>query len=170
MTKQVLNEEEIAGGLDKLVGEILEDNEDAGELVLVGVITRGVTLAERMKKKMQGVNVEIGALDTRPYRDDVKVDEVVEDRTDLPEDLTGKDVIIVDDVMSTGRTMRAALDAVLRYGRPRNVKTAVLINRKHRELPISADYVGAEVLTSVKENIRLKLREVDGGRDRAVIS
>ncbi|MBD3388986.1 MAG: bifunctional pyr operon transcriptional regulator/uracil phosphoribosyltransferase PyrR [Candidatus Altiarchaeales archaeon] len=170
-TAQIMGEDEVKEAEDKLLEQILE-GENPEDLVLVGIITRGVTLAKRLKnriKKESGNNVGVGSLDTRPYRDDVTED-LEEDLTDIPFDINGRNVVLVDDVMSTGRTIRAAMDALTQVGRPKSIKTAVLVDRGHRELPITADYVGSVVLTSVKEKIKIKLREVDGGRDRAIIS
>jgi len=169
--KQILDEEGIREGTGRLAEQIIKGNSSPGNMVLVGVITRGVTLAERIRQmigRTRGIEVEIGALDTRPCRDDLK-EEVSEDRTNMPFSINQKDVILVDDVMSTGRTMRAAMDALIKYGRPRSIKSAVLVDVGHRELPITADYVGVEVPTSISEKVKVRLREVDGGRDRAVI-
>jgi pyrimidine operon attenuation protein / uracil phosphoribosyltransferase len=169
--KQILTEDDISRHLESMVHDILEDNTSHRNIVLVGIITRGATLAARMRDiigKDYNVQVGYGELDTIPYRDDL-VKDVLVDRSNMPDKIDGKDVILVDDVMSTGRTTRAAMDALMEWGRPKSVKCAVLIDRGHRELPISADYVGAMVPTSVKEQIRVKLSEVDGGKDGAYI-
>jgi pyrimidine operon attenuation protein / uracil phosphoribosyltransferase len=170
--KQVLTEEDIAKAQDRIMDAVLEDYPGAKNLAFIGIITRGATLAARMRDavdKRLGVRVECGDLDTSPHRDDLKGGAGA-DRTKIPFSLSDRDVILVDDVMSTGRTIRAAMEAVMACGRPRSIRTAVLIDRGHRELPITADYVGAQVPTSVKEKIRVRLREVDGGRDGAFIA
>lgn len=171
-TKQMLNEKGIAECTDRLAERILSENPKPENLVLVGVITRGSTLAKRLREiivNRSSADVLAGSLDTRPHRDDLKAKANV-DLTDIPFKITGKDVILVDDVISTGRTMRAAMDALISYGRPKSIKTAVLIDRGHREYPITADYVGIEIPTSVSEMIRVRLEEVDGGKDRAEIT
>lgn len=170
-SKQALTNEEVKAAMDKLVEQILSDEDAKGDVVIIGIITRGVTLATRISeafKQSKGIDAQVGSLDTRPHRDD-NTGQVYPDATDIPFPIEGKDVVLVDDVMSTGRTIRAALDALVAKGRPRSIKTAVLIDRGHRELPITADYVGAVVPTSVTEEIRVLLREVDGGSDRAEI-
>jgi pyrimidine operon attenuation protein / uracil phosphoribosyltransferase len=169
-SKQVLDDKGVKECVDRLVEQLSSSEVPPKNMVLVGVITRGVNLAERIAPALgrkTGVDVKTATLDTTPFRDDKKT-ESTEDRSDIPFSLTGKDVIIVDDVLSTGRTIRAAMDAILKRGRPRTIKTAVLINRGHRELPISADFVGAEIPTSVTEFIQVKLKEVDG-KDGAYI-
>jgi len=170
-TKIILQEEEIRECLDKLAAQILEANPSTSNLVLIGILTRGAAIAERIRDliaKEHNITVQLGVLDTRPYRDDLKT-EVTQDLTDIPFSTTGKNVILVDDVISTGRTIRAALDAIIEYGRPKSIRTAVLIDRGHRDYPISADYVGANIPTSITEEIRLRLTEIDGGKDRAEI-
>ncbi|MFH1055477.1 MAG: bifunctional pyr operon transcriptional regulator/uracil phosphoribosyltransferase PyrR [Candidatus Altiarchaeota archaeon] len=172
MKKQVLNHLELRECVKKVTEEIIEENANLGNVVLVGILTRGATLAGRIQKAIKEearIELHLGVLDTRPYRDDRK-DGSIEDRTDIPFPITGKDVILVDDVMSTGRTIRAAMDALIKFGRPRSIKTAALIDRGHRELPITADYVGTQIPTSVKEKIKVRLTEVDGGKDRADIT
>jgi pyrimidine operon attenuation protein / uracil phosphoribosyltransferase len=170
-TQDVLKEEEISQNTEKLVERILSGTDDPKNLVLIGIITRGATLAARMKSmvsKKAGVEVKVGALDTAPFRDD-EVGKGKGDASTIPFDITGKDVILIDDVISGGRTMRAALDGVMVKGRPKSVKTAVLVDRGHRVVPISADYVGVKIATSKKEKVRVRLSEVDGCEDRAYI-
>jgi pyrimidine operon attenuation protein / uracil phosphoribosyltransferase len=170
-TQDVLGEDEIRENTEKLVESILSGCDNPKNLVLIGIITRGATLAERMKamiSKKAGADVKVGSLDTTPYRDD-EVGKGDVDRSQIPFDMTGKDVILIDDVISGGRTMRAALDGVMAKGRPRSVKTAVLVDRGHRVVPITADYIGVKIATSKKEKVRVRLKEVDGGRDRAYI-
>ncbi|MFH0862400.1 MAG: bifunctional pyr operon transcriptional regulator/uracil phosphoribosyltransferase PyrR [Candidatus Altiarchaeota archaeon] len=165
--KQVMDDGEIGWNLAKIAKAILAEYPDTKNMVVLGIITRGDNLARRIAKDL-GKGVKVGSLDARPHRDDLK-SESTEDRSDIPFSITDKDVILVDDVMSTGRTIRAALDAVMGQGRPRSIKTAVLIDRGHRELPITADFVGAKIPTSVSEEIRVKLKEIDGGKDGAYI-
>jgi pyrimidine operon attenuation protein / uracil phosphoribosyltransferase len=170
--KQILVEDEVRDSLEKLIEQILQANPDTGNLVLIGIMTRGAIIAKRIQETIamrSNIEVKLGELDTRPYRDDLK-GTVLKDLTNIPFSTSGKDVILVDDIISTGRTIRAALDAVIEYGRPKSIRTAVLIDRGHREFPITADYVGIIVPTSIKEKISLKLSEVDGGRDRAEIN
>jgi pyrimidine operon attenuation protein/uracil phosphoribosyltransferase len=168
--KQVLNQREIRENLKRIAQQILKEADNPKNLVLMGIITRGATLAHRMNAMMgkSTSGVKVAALDTRPYRDDLK-SEVTEDRSDIPFDITDKDVILVDDVMSTGRTMRAAMEALIRVGRPRSVKIAVLIERGHRELPITTNYIGTSIPTSIMEDVRVRLKEVDGCKDAALI-
>jgi pyrimidine operon attenuation protein / uracil phosphoribosyltransferase len=170
-THEVLGEDEIRENTEKLVDRLLSENTNPKNLVLIGIITRGATLAERMKtiiKNKTGIDVKVGAMDTTPFRDDIK-GEAKCDRSKIAFDITAKDLILVDDVISGGRTMRAALDGVMTKGRPKSVKTAVLVDRGHRVVPISADYVGVKIATSKKEKVRVRLSEVDGGNDRAFI-
>ncbi|SQB55903.1 Uracil phosphoribosyltransferase / Pyrimidine operon regulatory protein PyrR [Streptococcus dysgalactiae] len=137
-------------------------------VVLAGIKTRGVFLARRIQERLrqlEGLELPIGELDIKPFRDDVKVDE---DTTLMPVDITGKDVILVDDVLYTGRTIRAAIDNLVSLGRPARVSLAVLVDRGHRELPIRADYVGKNIPTSSVEEIIVEVVEVDG-RDRVSI-
>jgi len=168
--KEVLDEKSVKAGLDRIVDGILEDH-DLKNTVLIGILTRGATLSKRIGleiAKKRGVEVRVGFLDTTPHRDDIKK-EAIEDKSDIAFNINDRDVILVDDVMSTGRTIRAALDALIDYGRPKTVKTAVLIDRDLRELPISVDYVGEKIPTSTSETIRVRLREIDGGKDGAYI-
>jgi pyrimidine operon attenuation protein / uracil phosphoribosyltransferase len=171
-SKQVLGEEEIRQAEERIVAQVLQDIGDHQSIALVGIITRGATLARRMADiaaKKHDVKVEVGTIDARPFRDDLKK-EAAADRSEMPFPVTHKDIVLVDDVMSTGRTIRAAMDALMSRGRPNSVKTAVLIDRGHRQLPISADYVGVQIPTSVKETIRVRLSEIDGGKDGAYIT
>jgi pyrimidine operon attenuation protein/uracil phosphoribosyltransferase len=135
-------------------------------VVIIGIRRRGVPLAERIAQKVQeveGRNLPLGVLDITLYRDDLSniASQPVVHKTEIPFDITGKKVVLVDDVLFTGRTVRAALDALIDLGRPQMIQLAVLIDRGHRELPIRADYVGKNVPTSRNEVIKVKLREVD---------
>ncbi len=168
---QVLGEDDVAECVERIADGIAADVKDARKLAIVGVLNRGDVLAKRIRAAIArklGVNVLLGSVDTNPYRDDSKGR--LGDRSDIGFDVEGMDVVLVDDVMSTGRTFRAAMNALVARGRPRSIRTAALIDRGHRELPINADYVGVEVPTSVKEDIAVRLRETDGGKDGAYIA
>ena len=165
--KTILSEEEMRRAISRIAHEILERNAGATELVLVGIRSRGVPLAQRLAAKISALEhrtVPVGQLDATLYRDDLRARGVkLEVRTtELPVDITDQVVILVDDVLYTGRTARAALDALLDHGRPRKVQLAVLIDRGHRELPIRADYVGKNVPTAREESILVRLAEEDG--------
>ena len=172
-SRQVLDAEGIHRAIIRIAHEILEANHGTKDLVLIGIRTRGVFLAERLKRQIRAIeNVEVplGTLDITLYRDDLgEIGPLPAVReTELPFDLTGKIVVLIDDVLYTGRTIRAALDAVIDFGRPRAIQLAVLIDRGHRELPIKADYVGKNIPTSQDEEVVLKLKERDG-HDEAII-
>ena len=142
-------------------------------MILIGIQRRGVYLAARLReilKEMENVKVPRGELDITLYRDDISTlaDQPVVHSTSVPGDITGKRVVLVDDVLFTGRTIRAALDALTDLGRPERVQLVVLVDRGHRELPISADYVGKVIPTSRMENVEVRVKELDG-EDRAVI-
>jgi pyrimidine operon attenuation protein/uracil phosphoribosyltransferase len=159
--------ESIRRALTRIAHEILEKNEGAKNMVLVGVRTRGVPLAERLAKvieEIEGVSLPVGVLDITLYRDDLSslAASPVVRPTEMPTDLTGRQVVLIDDVLYTGRTIRAALNALTDMGRPRSIRLAVLIDRGHRELPIRADFVGKNVPTSSSEEILVKLAETDG--------
>lgn len=150
----------------RMASQIVENNPDLSNVLLVGVRRRGVPLAERLAAKieeMDGVKVSTGALDITLYRDDLSTvaEQPVINKTELPSDITGQTIILVDDVLYTGRTVRAALDELIDFGRPRRVQLAVLIDRGHRELPIQADYVGKTVSTTDTEIIKVMLPEFD---------
>ena len=158
--------------LIRVAHEILEHNGGAKELVLLGVRTRGVPLAHRLAeliKSFEGVDVPVGTLDITLYRDDVHLrGPLVLEATDLPVPIGGLRVVLVDDVLYTGRTARAAMDAVIDLGRPMNIQLAALVDRGHRELPIRADYVGKNIPSSLSEEIKVRLSETDG-KDEVVI-
>lgn len=173
--REVLDGAGIARALRRIAHEIVERNHGARELALVGIRTGGLYLAERLQKLVgaaEGAGGEplLGAVDIALYRDDVFVGlprpEV--GPTELPFDVAGKTIVLVDDVLYTGRTIRAALDALMDYGRPRAVQLAVLVDRGHRELPIQADYVGVRVETTRRESVRVMLAEA-GETDRVVV-
>lgn len=153
--------------------EIIERNKGARDLVLVGIRTRGFPLAKRLAeeiREIEGASPPVGILDITLYRDDlstIALQPVVR-RTEIPVDVTGKKVILADDVLYTGRTVRAAMDALIDMGRPASIQLAVLVDRGHRELPIRADYVGKNVPTSKREVISVNFKEVDG-EDKVLI-
>src|SRR5690242_12554308 len=163
---QLMSSSEIERTLVRLAHEIVEKNNGVGNLTLVGIKRRGVPLAERIAKIIQQIEkkkVPVGTLDITLYRDDLSLVGLkpVVQKGEIGCDIVGRDVILVDDVLYTGRTVRAALDALFDHGRPRRVQLAVLIDRGHRELPIEATYVGKQVPTSSREIIEVKFHEVD---------
>lgn len=162
----IMDSAAIDRSLTRIAHEIIERNKGTEELALVGIRTRGVPLAERLAgkiNKIEGVEIPVGHLDITLYRDDLtsSPDQPLVLGTDIDFDLSGKTVVLVDDVLYTGRTIRAALDAVIDLGRPRLIQLAVLVDRGHRELPIRADFVGKNVPSSKKELILVKLDRTD---------
>jgi len=170
---QILDGAGISRALTRVAHEILERNKGTDGVVLVGLRSRGIELARRLSKKIkeiERVEVPVGALDVTLYRDDlgkVGVQPVVR-KTEIPFTVDGRKVILVDDVLYTGRTIRAAMDSLMDLGRPRLIQLAVLVDRGHRELPVRADYVGKNVPTSQQEQVQVLLEEEDGV-DRVVI-
>jgi pyrimidine operon attenuation protein/uracil phosphoribosyltransferase len=153
--------------LKRLAHEILEKNKGAANIVIVGIKTRGEFLARRIVRlieEVEGIKPPLGSLDITLYRDDLlgKLEQPRLQGTDIPFDISGKDVVLVDDVLYTGRTIRAALDELIDLGRPKSIQLAVLIDRGHRQVPIRADYVGKNVPTSSDESVRVHVSEVDG--------
>jgi pyrimidine operon attenuation protein/uracil phosphoribosyltransferase len=169
---QVLDEAALDRALTRIAHEILEKNDGAKDLAFVGLRTRGVTLAQRLAEKItriDGTTLPVGTLDITLYRDDLDLRGAPVIRgTDIPFSIKNKTVVLVDDVLFTGRTVRAALDALIDLGRPRMIQLATLIDRGHRELPIRPDYVGKNLPTSKKESVAVRLKEHDG-EDRVVI-
>lgn len=169
----IMDEQAIRRGLIRIAHEIIENNKGVENLVLVGIRTRGVPLAERLAteiKRIEGVGLPVGILDITLYRDDLSTlsYQPVVHQTQIPVDINGKKIVLIDDVLYTGRTVRAALDAIIDIGRPKVIQLAVLVDRGHRELPIRADYVGKNVPTSSKEVVGVQLMPVDQA-DRVVI-
>jgi len=165
--KQVLNGEEIEKSLKRIAHEIVEKNREGGNLVFIGIMRRGVTLARRLSRLVRdiaAVEVPIGALDITLYRDDLSeiASQPLLRKTDVPFTVKGTKVVLVDDVLFTGRTVRAALDAIIDMGRPCSIQLAVLLDRGHRELPIRADFVGKNIPTAASEVVEVKLAEDDG--------
>ena len=165
--RQILNQDAISRALSRIAHEILERNRGAGDLLLVGIQRRGVPMAQRLSARLadfEGATVPVGSLDINLYRDDLrerKRPRVRVHRTNLPVSIQGQRVVLVDDVLYTGRTIRAALDALNDYGRPTQVQLAVMIDRGHRELPIRADYVGRNIPTARNEIVAVRLEEID---------
>ena len=169
---QVLDDAALDRALTRIAHEILERNGGAKDLAFVGLHTRGVTLAQRLAAKIAGIDgaaVPVGTLDITLYRDDLDMRGAPVVRgTDIPFSIKKKTVVLVDDVLFTGRTIRAALDALIDLGRPMMIQLAILIDRGHRELPIRPDYIGKNLPTSKRETVAVRLREHDG-EDRVVI-
>ncbi|MFH1783491.1 MAG: bifunctional pyr operon transcriptional regulator/uracil phosphoribosyltransferase PyrR [bacterium] len=152
--------------ITRMAHEIIEKNQGAKELCIIGIRTRGVHVGERIAriiKKTEDIEVPFGLLDITLYRDDVGSigTQPIVKETKIPFDINDKTIILVDDVLFTGRSIRAALDAIMDFGRPKCIKLAVLIDRGHRELPIRADFVGKKVFTSLKETVEVNLKEID---------
>jgi pyrimidine operon attenuation protein / uracil phosphoribosyltransferase len=163
----IMDEAAIRRALTRIAHEIIERNKGVEDCIVVGIKTRGIYLAQRLVERIElieNVKVPVGQLDITFYRDDLqhKSEDAVLHGAQLPGDITGKTVILVDDVLYTGRTVRAALDALIDNGRPRMIQLAVLVDRGHRELPIRPDFVGKNVPTSRSEIVDVKLAEVDG--------
>jgi pyrimidine operon attenuation protein / uracil phosphoribosyltransferase len=172
---RILDERGIARTLLRISHEILEKNLGVRDLAVIGIKNRGAFLAERIARnmgKIEGEEVPVGAVDITLYRDDLTeiAEQPVVHSTDIEFDITGKKIILVDDVLFSGRTVRCALDELIDFGRPANIQLAVLIDRGHRELPIRPDFVGKNVPTAVEENIEVRLLEVDGKEEVVVLS
>ncbi len=166
---KVLDADDLRRAHTRIAHEIVERNHGAGDVVLIGLYTRGVAVAHRLAEaieRFEGVAVPVGAIDVAFYRDDIGLRRVQPlGPTEVPVDITGRVVVLVDDVLFTGRTARAALEAITELGRPQAVQFAVLVDRGHRELPIRADFVGKNLPTKVAEDVRVRLQEVDDGDD-----
>jgi pyrimidine operon attenuation protein/uracil phosphoribosyltransferase len=163
MEAQLLDAGDIRRTLGRMAHEILEANGGAEDLVVVGVLRRGWPIAKRLAflmTQVEGVTVPCGKIDVRPFRDDHPDKEA--DATEIPFQISGKRVVLVDEVIFTARTARAALDALVRLGRPQNVQLAVLIDRGHRELPIEPNYCGRKIQTEKEDRIIVKVHEMDG--------
>ena len=168
----VMESEEVRRALNRIAHEITERNKGINDVILVGIRTRGVPIAERLAKaisEIEGTEPPVGILDITLYRDDLSTLPSPQVRsTELPIDINGKIVVLVDDVLYTGRTIRSALDAIMDIGRPKAIQLAVLIDRGHRELPIRADFIGKDVPTSKQESVSVKIDKIDG-EDKVVI-
>jgi len=173
--KIVMTAEDIRRTLARIAHEIIERNKVTDHLVLVGLHTRGVPLAGRLAtniERYEKSKLLVGALDFSLYRDDLPASEAnsIVQNTDIPADIDAKSVVLVDDVLYTGRSIRAAMDALIDLGRPRSIQLAVLIDRGHREMPIRADYVGKNIPSARHEEIQVRLVETDGVDEVAIIS
>ena len=165
----VMDADRISRALTRIAHEILERNRGLDEIALVGIRTRGVPLARRLARSLREINgddVPTGALDITLYRDDLMRNPVgpqpVVRRTEIPFSIDDRKILLVDDVLYTGRTIRAALDALIDFGRPRAIQLVVMVDRGHRELPIKADFVGKNLPTSLKQSVQVRLQEIDG--------
>ena len=168
-TKEVVDELTVKRAITRITYEIIERNKDLNKIVLAGIKTRGVFIAHRIQERLEqleSISVPVVELDTKPFRDDVKSGE---DTSIISVDVTEREVILVDDVLYTGRTIRAAIDNIVSHGRPSRVSLAVVVDRGHRELPIRPDYVGKNIPTSRSEEIIVEMTELDG-QDRVLIT
>ena len=169
-----MDKEAIRRAITRIAHEILEKNKGTDDLCLVGIRTRGVTLAARINeeiKTIEGTKPPLGILDITLYRDDLTLidSQPIVHETQIDFDITGTKIILVDDVLFTGRTIRAALDALVDFGRPSSIQLAVLIDRGHREFPIRADYVGKSIPTALSQNVRVILQENDQSQDEVIV-
>jgi len=172
MSSKLLDAEDVRRALTRIAHEIIERDKGASDVVLVGIANRGDHLARRLAAELQrieGTEVRVGILDITFYRDDIglKAEAPEVHETRIPFDISGTTVVLVDDVLFTGRTIRAAMDALMDFGRPRRIQLAVLVDRGHRELPIRADFVGKNVPTRRADDVRVLVTELDG--DDAVV-
>ena len=166
-TDILMDDTKIQRALTRIAHEILEHNSGAESLAIIGILTRGAFLAKRIAatiEKLESVKVPVGLMDISLYRDDVrsKHDQPIVQRTDILFDVAGRNIILVDDVLFTGRTIRAALDQIIDFGRPKTIQLAVLVDRGHRELPIKADYVGVNIPTAKTDQVVLEVKEKEG--------
>ena len=164
---QIMDEVAVARTITRIAHEIIERNGGVGDMVIIGIRTRGAILADRLAseiERIEKVTLPIGVMDITLYRDDVqnKLEQPLVQKTEILFQVADKIVILVDDVLFTGRTARAALDAIIDFGRPRSIQFAVLIDRGHRELPIRADYIGKSLSTTLEEKVVVKIKEEDG--------
>ncbi|MBU0709581.1 MAG: bifunctional pyr operon transcriptional regulator/uracil phosphoribosyltransferase PyrR [Candidatus Omnitrophica bacterium] len=171
---RVLDKEGINRALTRIAHEILEKNKGTKELCLIGIRNRGAYIAKRLVesiKEIEGTAVPVGILDITLYRDDLTLIAAgpVVHKTEIDFDISGKNVVLVDDVLYTGRTVRSALDALIDLGRPNSIQLAVLVDRGHRELPVRADFVGKNIPTSQKETVEVRLQEADGSDEVVII-
>lgn len=169
---QVFSADDLRRAHTRIAHELVERNHGADQLVLIGLHSRGPAIAQRLAaaiRDFEGVDVPVGSLDVAFFRDDINLRPVTPlGPTDIPVDISGRIVVIVDDVLYTGRTVRAALESIMELGRPSAVQLAVLVDRGHRELPIRADYVGKNLPTKATEDIRVRLTETDPGESEGI--
>lgn len=171
---RIMDKEAMERALMRIAHEIVEKNKGTGNLAIIGIRNRGAYLAERVAayiEKIEKVKVPVGILDITLYRDDLTTvsEQPVVHKTEIEFDISDKKIILVDDVLYTGRTVRSALDALIDFGRPRYIQLAVLIDRGHRELPIRADFIGKNVPTALRETVQVRLKEVDGKEEVAIL-
>jgi len=163
---EILSADELRRTVNRLASQIVEQSRDLSQLGLLGIYTRGVSLAKLLARQievLEQVTVPMGALDITFYRDDLdQIGVRTPAKTEIPFDLTGKTVVVVDDVIYKGRTIRAALNAVLEYGRPEAIRLAVLVDRGHRELPIHPNFTGKQLPTAKEEQVKVYLQDIDG--------
>lgn len=163
---EILSAEEIRRTLTRMASQIVEQSGDLSQTVLIGIYTRGVPLADLLARQievLEDIPIAVGAIDITFYRDDLdKIKTRTPEKTKIPVDLTGKTVILVDDVIYKGRTIRAALNAVTEYGRPESIRLAVLVDRGHRELPIHPDFTGKKLPTASEEKVKVYFQNIDG--------
>jgi pyrimidine operon attenuation protein/uracil phosphoribosyltransferase len=170
---EILDKDSMDRTLERMAHEIIEKTGSAENLVIIGIKCRGAYLGERLAEKVKKISLRkppVGALDITLYRDDLTqvAEQPVVHATEIDFDIEGKTIVLVDDVLFTGRTIRCALDALIDFGRPRQIQLAVLVDRGHRELPIRADYVGKNIPTALKEVVEVRLAEADG-KDEVVL-
>jgi pyrimidine operon attenuation protein/uracil phosphoribosyltransferase len=171
---RIMDAETMGRSLTRIAHEIVEKNKGTAQLCIIGIRTRGVYLAERLAKaikKIEGADVPVGTLDITLYRDDLTLiaSQPVVRTTEIGFDITSKTVVLVDDVLYSGRTIRAALDALIDLGRPKSIQLAVLIDRGHRELPIRPDYVGKNIPTAQNETVEVRLAEGEGSDEVVIV-
>jgi pyrimidine operon attenuation protein / uracil phosphoribosyltransferase len=163
----IMDKDDIGRAVNKLAAEIVDKNKGTKDLVIIGIRTRGVPLATRLAEtieKMENVKLETGLLDITLYRDDIgQTDKLpVLKKTEIPFNIYNKTIVLVDDVLFTGRTIRAALDAIIDFGRPKKIQLCVLVDRDNRELPIRADFVSKKLTTAYDDNVTVHFQEIDG--------
>ncbi len=171
---KVMDQRKITSTLKRLAMEVIERNRELKNAAIIGIRTRGVIIGERILKlieKLEGIKLDFGILDITLYRDDLSTigPNPVVKGTEIDFDVTGRDIILVDDVLFSGRTVRAALDSIIDFGRPKTIQLLVLIDRGHRELPIHADYVGKTLPTSKREIVEVRLKEIDGSDEVLIV-
>jgi pyrimidine operon attenuation protein / uracil phosphoribosyltransferase len=171
-TLQLLDKKAVDRTVTRIAHEILERNQGSADVCLIGIRTRGVNLANRIRdkiKSIEGIALPLGILDITMYRDDVfKLKLPTVKKSDIPFDVNNMTIVLIDDVMQTGRTTRAAIDAIMDYGRPRKIQLAVLVDRGDRELPVHPDYAGVVYTANSEEDVLVKLKEVDG-KDEVIV-
>lgn len=168
----IMDDKAMQRAVARISYEIIERNKGVGDLCIVGIMRRGVNLAQRIAAKIEeveGKKVPLGVLDITSHRDDRETPNDYEDQTDLPFEVVSKKLVLVDDVVYTGRSVRAAIDALMEKGRPQSIQLAVLVDRGHRELPIRADFIGKNVPTSSEEQVVVRVKEIDGEDQVAIL-